>query len=171
MPKLKPATIHAKIDALDSELGELQRQRQQLIDNASNSPLIGQYIATKKSGGTAFSGKAEEQAVHDYYALVDAAGGFICYVSKREVSACRDRIRLGKKVAKLDRVIARCTKQIAEYKDKLPPAEQTKSSTAAAPSSRPKPQDNRVKESGVGEQENKPYTTVESTSWIVSEAA
>ena len=171
MPKLKPATIHAKTDALDSELGELQRQRQQLIDSASSSPLIGQYIATKKSGGTAFSGKAGEQAVHDYYALVDAAGGFICYVSKREVSAYRDRIRLGKKVAKLDRAITRCTKRINEYKDKLLSDEQTESSTVAAPSSQPKPQDNWVKESGVGEQEDKPYTTVESTSWVLSEAA
>ena len=78
MPKLKPATIAAKIDALTVELRELQRQRQQLTDNASDSPLIGQYIATRQSGGTAFSGKCEKQAMHDYYALVDAAGGFIC---------------------------------------------------------------------------------------------
>lgn len=72
--------------------------------------------------------------MHDYHALVDIAGGFIRYVSKREVSTYRERIRLGKKVAKLNRSLALCVKRITECKAKLPPAEQTKPPTVAAPS-------------------------------------
>ena len=168
MPKLKPATIAAKIDALTVELRGLQRQRQQLTDNASDSPLIGQYIATRQSGGTAFSGKCEKQAMHDYYALVDAAGGFI--VSKQEVSAYRERIRLGKEVAKLNRAISRCAKRISEYQSKLPLAEETPSPAIATPTS-PVPElpDNPVNEPEVSGQE-KAYT-VESIRWVVSEAA
>ena len=171
MPKLKPATIAAKIDALTVELRELQRQRQQLTDNASDSPLIGQYIATRQSGGTAFSGKCEKQAMHDYYALVDAAGGFIRYVSKQEVSAYRERIRLGKEVAKLNRAISCCAKRISQYQSKLPPAEETPSPAIATPTS-PVPElpDNPVNEPEVSGQEKKAYT-VESIRWVVSEAA
>ncbi|PZO10018.1 MAG: hypothetical protein DCF25_21005 [Leptolyngbya foveolarum] len=131
MPKLKPATLYAKISALDTELSELQCQRQQLIDSASAPPLIGQYIATKKSGGTAFSGNPETLAAHDYYALVDATGAFIRYVGKHKIVAYSDRIHLGKKVAKLNRAIARCEKQINQYKGKLPLAEPIQSSTVA----------------------------------------
>ena len=122
-------------------------------------------------GGTAFSGKPEKQADHDYYALVDAAGVFIHYVSKQEISTYCDRIRLGKKIAKLDRAIARCSKRITEYKAKLPPVEQVKPPAIAAPSSLSRPQDNQLQDSGVGEQENEPYATVESAAWSVSEAA
>ena len=170
VPKLKPATIRAKIAALDNELSELHCQRQQLIDSASDSPLIGQYIATKKSGGTAFSGKSERQAVHNYYALVDAAGAFIRYVSKHEVSAYRDRIHLGKKVAKLNRAIARCNKKLNEYKSKLPIAKQIRSSTVAISDSPPVSPDDLGDESEIGGQSSSLYT-VESDSWIVSEAA
>lgn len=170
MPKLKPATIAAKIDALTVELIELQRQRQQLTDNASDSPLIGQYIATRQSGGTAFSGKSEKQAMHDYYALVDAAGEFIRYVSKQEVSIYRERIRLGKKVAKLNRAISRCAKRISEYESKLPPVEAVTSPAITTPTPLPGAQANPVDEHAGYGQENTPYT-VESTRWIVSEAA
>ena len=170
MPKLKPATIRAKITALDNELRELQCQRQQLIDSASDPPLIGQYIATKKSGGTAFSGKSERQAVQDYYALVDAAGSFIRYVGKQEVSAYRDRIHLGKKVAKLNRAIARCNKQIKEYKSKLPLAEKTKSPTVAISDSPPASPDNPGDESETIVPNSNLYG-VEPDTWIVSEAA
>ena len=168
MPKLKPATIRAKINALTAELSELQRQRQQLIDSAA--PLVGQYIATKKSGGTAFSGKAENQAMHDYYALVDAAGEFIRYVSKQEVSTYRERIRVGKKVATLNRAISRCTKRISEYEGKLPPVEETVSSAIASPDPQPGSPDNPVNEGRESGQENEPYA-VESKAWVVSEAA
>ena len=170
MPKLKPATIHAKIEALSTELSELQRQRQQLIDSASDLPLIGQYIATKKSGGTAFSGKVKRQAAHDYYALVDAAGAFIRYVGKHEVAAYRDRIHLGKQIAKLNRAIARCNKQINEYKRKLTLAEQIQSSTVAIYSSLPESPNNVSDKSKTETPENTLYT-VESKRWIVSEAA
>jgi len=170
VPKLKPATLHAKIEVLDAELIALQHQRQQLIDSASDPPLIGQYIATKQSGGTAFSGKAENQAVHDYYALVDAAGVFIRYVGKHEVAVYRDRIHLGKKVAKLNRAIARCNKQINGYKSKLPIAEQAKSSTVTISDSPPVSPDNLGDESEIGGQSSSLYT-VESDSWIVSGAA
>ena len=170
MPKLKPATLHAKIEALDAELIALQHQRQQLIDSASDPPLIGQYIATKQSGGTAFSGKVKRQAAHDYYALVDAAGAFIRYVSKHEVAVYRDCIHLGKKVAKLNRAIARCNKKLNEYKSKLPLAEQTKSSTVTISDSLPASPDNLGDESETGVQSSSLYT-VESDSWIVSEAA
>ena len=170
MPKLKPATIRVKIEALSIELNELQRERQQMIDGASNPPLIGQYLATKKSGGTAFSGKSERQAAHDYYALVDTAGTFICYVCKHEVSLYRDRITLGKKVAKLDRAIARCNKKIDEYKSKLPVTEQTKSSTDAISDSPPASTANLGNESEVGTPGSNLYT-VESDTWIVSEVA
>ena len=170
MPKLKPATIRAKIAALDNELSGLQCQRQQLIDSASDLPLIGQYIAKKKSGGTAFSGKSERQAVHDYYALVDAAGAFIRYVGKHEVSAYRNRIHIGKQVAKLNRAIARCNKRLNEYKSKMPIAEQTKSTTVAISDSPPTSPDNLGGKSEAGEQSSNLYT-VESDTWIVSEAA
>ena len=169
MPKLKPATIRAKIAALNIELRELQCQHQQLTDSASDPPLIGQYLATKKSGGTAFSGKSERQAVHDYYALVDAAGVFIRYVGKHEVAVYRDRIHLGKKVAKLNRAIARCSKRLNEYKSKLPPVEQTEFSTAAVSSSLPESQDSLSSESKTGMPDN--LYAVESDTWIVSEAA
>lgn len=102
---------------------------------------------------------------------MDATGAFICYVGKHEVATCRERIRIGKKIAKLNRAIARCAKWITEYQSKLSSAEQTKALTVAAPSSRPRPQDDLAKESGVSEPEDKPYTTVESASWVVSEAA
>ncbi len=171
MPKLKPATLHAKISALDAELRELQYQRQQLIDNASASPLIGQYIATKQSGGTAFSGKSEKQAGHDYYALVDATGAFIRYVGKQEIAAYRDRIHLGKQVAKLHRAIARCEKQINQYKDKLPLAEPIKSATIAISHSLSEPQ-NHSSDENKAEMPNSGLYTVESDeSWVVSEAA
>ena len=170
MPKLKPATINAKIEALDTELSELQCQRQQLIDSASDPPLIGQYIATKKSGGTAFSRKSAKQAVHDYYALVDADGAFIRYVGKQEVAAYRDLIQLGKKVAKLNRAIARCTKRLNEYRSKLPLAEQTKASTATTLSSHPESPEDLADEREGEVPEGKLYT-VKSTVWIVSEAA
>ena len=170
MPKLKPATLRAKIEALDAELSELQHQRQQLIDSASDPPLIGQYIATKQSGGTAFSGKAENQAAHNYYALVDAAGAFIRYVGKHEVAVYRDLIHLGKQVAKLNRAIACCNKKLNEYKSKLPLAEQTKSSTVTISDSLPASPDNLGDESETGVQSSSLYT-VESDSWIVSEAA
>ena len=170
MPKLKPATINAKIKALNTELSELQGQRQQLIDSASNSPLIGQYIATKKSGGTAFSGKSEKQAGHDYYALVNASGAFIRYVGKHEVAAYRDRIQLGKKVAKLNRAIARCTKRLNDYRSKLPLAGQTEALAVATPASLPDPQEDVKDESEVGAPEGKFYT-VKSAACIVSEAA
>jgi hypothetical protein len=170
VPKLKPATLHAKIEALDTELSELQCQRQQLIDSASDSPLIGQYIATRKSGGTAFSGKGEKQAMHDYYALVDATGTFVHYVSKQEVVAYRDRIQLGKKVAKLNRAIALCHKRLNEYKSKLRLAEQFKSPTVAISTLLLESQDNLGDESGTGMTDSRLYT-VESDSWIVSEAA
>ena len=168
MPKLKPATIRAKINALTAELSELQRQRQQLIDSAA--PLVGQYIATKKSGGTAFSGKSEKQAMHDYYALVDAAGGFIRYVSKQEVSTYRERIRVGKEVAKLNRAISQRAKRISEYEGKLPPAGETPASVIASPSLRPGSPNNPVDEGGESGQGHEPYA-VESKAWIVSEAA
>ena len=168
MPKLKPATIRAKINALTAELSELQRQRQQLIDSAA--PLVGQYIATKKSGGTAFSGKSEKQAMHDYYALVDAAGGFIRYVSKQEVSTYRERIRVGKEVAKLNRAISQRAKRISEYESKLPPVEKTPTPAIASPGPRPGSSDNSVNEGGESGQESDPYT-VESKAWVVSEAA
>ena len=170
VPKLKPATLYAKIAALDNELGELQCQRQQLVDSASDSPLIGQYIATKKSGGTAFSGKSERQAVHEYYALVDAAGTFIRYVGKQEIAAYRDRIHLGKKVAKLNRAIARCKKRLNEYESKLPIAEQTKSSTGVISDSPTALPDN-LGGGRTTEVPNSSLYTVESDSWIVSEAA
>ena len=170
VPKLKPATINAKIKALNTELSELQGQHQQLIDSASDSPLIGQYIATKKSGGTAFSGKSEKQAVHDYYALVNTTGAFIRYVGKHEAAAYRDRIQLGKKVAKLNRAIARCTKRLNDYRSKLPLAEQTEALAAAASASPPDPQEDVKDESEVGAPEGKLYT-VKSAASIVSEAA
>ncbi len=168
MPKLKPATLHTRINALTAELRELQRQRQQLIDSAA--PLVGQYIATKKSGGTAFSGKSEKQAMHDYYALVDAAGGFIRYVSKQEVSTYRERIRVGKEVAKLNRAISHRAKRIGEYERKLSPVEEVTSPEITSPSPRPGSPDNPVGDYAGDGQENKPYT-VESTRWVVSEAA
>ena len=171
MPRLKPETIKVKIEALNVELGELQHQRQQLVNSASDSPLIGQYIATKKSGGTAFSGKSEKQAANDYYALVDAAGAFICYVGKQEVTAYRKRIQLGKKVAKLNRVIARCNKRILEYQSKLPPAKHTQSSAVSTSSSPHKLQDDLVEDSELCQRKSKPYAITESNSWIVSEAA
>jgi hypothetical protein len=170
VPKLKPATLHAKIEALDTELSELQCQRQQLIDSAGDLPLIGQYIATKKSGGTAFSRKSEKQAVHDYYALVDATGTFIRYVSKQEVAGCRDRIHLGKKVAKLNRAIARCHKRLNEYKSKLLLAEKIKSPTVAISNLPPESQANLSDESETGVIDSSLYTA-ESSTWIVSEAA
>lgn len=170
MPKLKPVTLHAKIAALDTELGELQHQRQQLMDSASGPPLIGQYLATKKSGGTDFSGKSEKQAARDYYALVDATGAFIRYLGKQEVAAYRDRIHLGKQVAKLNRAITRCTKRLNEYKRKLTLAEQIQSPTVASPSSLPKSPDDVSDKSETGMSETTLYT-VESKSWIVSEAA
>jgi hypothetical protein len=170
VPKLKSATLHAKIDALSTELSELQCQHQQLIDSASDSPLIGQYIATRKSGGTAFSRKSAKQAAHDYYALVNTAGTFICYISKHDVSEYRDRIRLGKQVAQLNRAISRCTQRINEYQSKLPPVEQTNSSTAAVPDSLPKSQDNPGDKSGVSGPENK-LSTVESATCPASTAA
>lgn len=170
MPKLKPASLYAKIAALDSELSELQRQCQQLIDSASDSPLIGLYIATKKAGGTAFSGKSEKQAVHDYYALVDATGTFLRYISKQEVAAYRDRIQRGKKVAKLNRAIARCTKRLNEYKSKLPLAEQTEAPTAGISHLPPESQANLSDQSETGMTDSSLYT-VESNTWIVSEAA
>ena len=170
MPKLKPATINAKIKALNAELSELQGQRQQLIDGASDSPLIGQYIATKKSGGTAFSGKSEKQAMHDYHALVNATGAFIRYVGKHEVAAYRDRIRLGKKVAKLNRAITRCTKRLNDYRSKLLLAEQTEAPVIATPASLPGSQEDVKDESEVGAPEGKFYT-VKSAACIVSEAA
>jgi chorismate mutase len=168
VPKLKPATLHAKIAALDAELSELQSQRQQLIDGASDSPLIGQYIATKKSGGTAFSGKSEKQAMHDYYALVDATGAFIRYISKQEVTAYRNRIHLGKKVAKLNRAIARCDKRLNEYKSKLLLAEQIKSPTVANSNLLSEAQDNLSDQSVTG---SVSLYVVESDAWIVSETA
>jgi hypothetical protein len=171
VPKLKPATLHAKIEALDTELSELQCQRQQLIDSASDSPLIGQYIATKKSGGTAFSGKCEKQAAHDYCALVDATGTFIRYVSKQEVTAYRDRIQLGKQVAKLNRAIACCHKRLNEYKSKLLLAEQIQSSTVALSNLLPELQDNSSDESETGVTDSGSFYTVKSDSWMVSEAA
>lgn len=170
MPKLKPATLYAKIEALDTELSELQCQRQQLIDSASDPPLIGQYIATKQSGGTAFSGKPEKQVVNDYYALVDATGAFIRYVGKHEVAAYRDRIHLGKKVAKLNRAIARWNKRLNEYKSKLTLAKPTKSPTVAVSNLLPELQDNLSDESETGMPENNLYA-VKSDTWIVSEAA
>ena len=170
MPKLKPATLHAKIAALDNELSGLQCQRQQLIDSASGPPLIGQYIATKKSGGTAFSGKSERQAAHDYYALVDAAGAFIRYVGKHEVAAYRDRIHLGKQIAQLNRAIARLNKQIGEYQSKLPIAEQTKPSTITISNTPPVSSDNLDDENKTAVKSSSFYT-VESDSWIVSEVA
>ena len=170
VPKLKPDTFHAKIEALDVELSALQCQRQQLMDSASGPPLIGQYIATKKSGGTAFSGKSEKQAAHGYYALVDATGAFIRYLGKHEVAVYRDRIHLGKKVAKLNRAIARCTKRINEYQSKLPLAEQTKAPTAATLSSPPESPENLADAREEGVPEGKLYT-VKSTAWIVFEAA
>ncbi|PZO09359.1 MAG: hypothetical protein DCF25_21700 [Leptolyngbya foveolarum] len=170
MPKLKPATLYAKIAALDTELNELQCQRQQIIDSASDPPLIGQYIATKQSGGTAFSGKSETQAVHDYYALVDATGVFIRYVGKHEVAAYRERIHLGKQVAKLNREIARCNKRLNEYKGKLPLAMQITSPTVAISNSLSESQGNSGNESETRMPDSSLYT-VESDSWIVSEAA
>jgi hypothetical protein len=167
VPKLKPATLHAKIAALDTELSELQCQCQQLIDSASNSPLTGQYIATRKSGGTAFSGKCEKQAVHDYYALVDATGTFIRYISKQEVATYRDRIHLGKKVAKLNRAIARCQKRLNEYKSKLPLAEPIQYPTVATSNLLAELQNNSSDEN---ETDRSPYT-VEADIWRVSEAA
>jgi len=170
VPKLKPETIKAKIDALSTELSELQCQRQQLVDSAADSPLIGQYIATKKSGGTAFSGQSEKQAAHNYYALVDAAGAFIRYVSKQEVAVYRDRIRLGKKVARLNRAIARCVKRIGEYESKLPSVEQVKKPTVAAPDSLPNFQDHIGSERDLyGIESN--LGSAESAVWIVREAA
>lgn len=170
MPKLKPATINAKIKSLDIELSELQYQRQQLIDSASDPLLIGQYIATKKSGGTAFSRKSEKQSVNDYYALVDAAGAFIRYMGKHEVAAYRDRIQLGKKVAKLNRAITHCTKRLNEYSSKLLLAEQTEAPTVATLSSLPESPEDLADEGDGGVPEGKLYT-VKSTVWIVSEAA
>ena len=170
MPKLKPATLRAKIEALEAELSELQHQRQQLIGSASDPPLIGQYLATKKSGGTAFSGKSENQAAHNYYALVDAAGAFIRYVGKHEVAAYRDLIHLGKQVAKLNRAIACCNKRLNEYKSKLALAEQIQSPTVAIYSSLPESPDNVSDKSKTETPENTLYT-VESKRWIVSEAA
>ncbi len=164
MPKLKPATFHVKINALTAEL----RERQQLIDSAA--PLVGQYIATKKSGGMAFSGKSEKQAMHNYYALVDAAGEFIRYVNKQEVSTYRERIRVGKEVAKLNRAISHRAKWISEYESKLPPLEETPTPAIASPSSRPGSPDNPVDEHEESGQENEPYT-VKSKAWVVSEAA
>jgi chorismate mutase len=168
VPKLKPATLHAKIAALDAELSELQSQRQQLIDGASDSPLIGQYIATKQSGGTAFSGKPEKQAVHDYYALVDATGAFIRYIGKQEVTAYRNRIHLGKQIAKLNRAIARCDKRLNEYKSKLLLAEQIKSPTVANSNLLSEAQDNLSDQSVTG---SVSLYVVESDAWIVSETA
>lgn len=170
MPKLKPATINAKINTLKTELSELQHQRRELVDSASSSPLIGQYIATKQSGGTAFSRKSEKQAAHDYYALVDATGAFIRYVGKQEVAAYRDRIQLGKKISKLDRAISRCAKRISEYESKLPPAKRTQSPTVSVSNSLPKAQDNSSDQSETEVSENDLYA-VDSQTWIVSEAA
>ena len=171
MPKLKPATILAKIEALNVELDELQCQRQQLLDSASHSPLIGRYIATKTSGGTAFSGQSEKQAAHSYYALVDAAGTFIQYIAKQEVAEYRDRIQLGKKVSKLNRAISRCAKRIDEYQSKLSPAEQTGSSAVSTAGVQHKPKGRPGEDSVPDKQESKLYKTTESYSWTVSEAA
>lgn len=171
VPKLKPATLYAKIAALDTELSELQYQRQQLIDSASVPPLVGQYIANKKSGGTAFSGKPETQSMHDYYALVDATGAFIRYVSKHEVAAYRDRIHLGKKVARLNRAIARCEKRINQYKGKLPIAEPIESATIAISNSLSESQNYSGDENETEMPDSGFYTVESDDSWIVFEAA
>jgi hypothetical protein len=171
VPKLKPATLQIKIEALETELSELHSQRQQLIDEAAGSPLIGQYIATKQSGGTAFSGKSEKQVLHDYYALVDATGAFIRYVSKQEITAYRNRIHLGKKVAKINRAIARCYRRLTEYKSKLLLAQQTKSPTVANSNLLPEAQDNLSDQSETGATGSGSLYVVESGAWIVSETA
>jgi hypothetical protein len=131
---------------------------------------MGQYIATKKSGGTAFSGKSEKQALHDYYALVDAAGKLIRYVSQQEVATYRNCIHLGKQVAKLNRAIARCHKQLDEYKSKLRLAEQIRFPTAAVSNVIPEAQDNLSGEGETAITDSSLYV-VESDTWIVSETA
>jgi hypothetical protein len=106
--------------------------------------------------------------VHNYYALVDATGAFIRYIGKQEVTAYRNRIHLGKKIAKLNRAIARCDKRLNEYKSKLLLAEQIKSPTVANSNLLSEAQDNLSDQSVTG---SVSLYVVESDAWIVSETA
>ena len=91
-------------------------------------------------------------------------------MGKQEVTAYRDRIRLGKQVAKLDRAISRCAKRISECESKLPPAKRTQSPTVSVSNSLPKAQDNSSDQSETEVSENDLYA-VETKTWIVFEAA
>ena len=67
-------------------------------------------------------------------------------------------------------MIARCTKQLNNYKSKLPLAETTEASTDATPDSQPESPEDLKDEREVGVPKSKLYT-VKSAVWIVSEAA